>query len=59
MQFGCRMIAIYRISTPLARNVPRHFPVRICFSWWKTRTSHLFSTLLRHVERIYVLSHLS
>jgi len=53
------MIAIYQISTPLVRNVSRQFSAQNCFSWWKTRFSHLFSTLWQHVEGIYVLSHLS
>jgi len=48
MQFGFRMIAIYQISTLLARNVSRHFSAQNCFSWWKTRFSHLFSILWRH-----------
>jgi len=28
------MIAIYQISTLLARNVSRHFSAQNCFSWW-------------------------
>jgi len=49
------MIAIYQISSLIARNVSRQLWAQNCFSWWKSRFSHLFSTPWRHVERIYVL----
>jgi len=47
MQFDCRKIVISQISTLLARNVSRQFWAQNCFSWWKSRFSHLFSTLWR------------
>jgi len=53
------MIATYQISKLLARNVSRQFSAQNYFCWWNTRFSHLFSALWRHVDRIYILSHLS
>jgi len=46
------MIDIYQILTLLARNVSRQLSAPNCFSWWKSRFSHLFSTPWRHVECI-------
>jgi len=47
MQCDCRKTANSQISTLLARKVSRQFAAQNCFSWWKSRFSHLFSTVWR------------
>jgi len=47
MQFDCGKSVISQISILLVRNVSRQFSAQNCFSWWKSRFSHLFSTVCR------------